>query len=160
MVETNKNNVSGVYQSLKDFFYWNSTFIINIFGVFKDIRNYLYLRKSIKKISKTKIWKSLKFRMDWYGMPYTAINYTPDFFDLDFETRKKFVVRDIAELFKLFEEYDFWEIITLKTERIDEEGVFAMRVWFRPIFYFISFKNFFSTLILILLMTYGYNEIF
>jgi hypothetical protein len=157
MAEIKSIKNTSIYDSLKDFFYWNSIFIINIFGVFKDIKNYFYLRRSIKKISKTKIWKSLKFKRDWYGMPYTAINYNEEFFDLDFETRKKFVVRDIAQLFKLFEEYNFWEILTLKIERIDEKEVYAVRVWFRPIFYFISFKNFFLTVILILLINYMKN---
>ena len=155
-----KGNMSLIYESLKDFFYWNSTFIFNIFGVLKDFSNYLYLRKSIKKISKTKIWKDLKFRRDWYGMPYTAINYTEDFFDLDGETQKKFVVRDIAKLFKEFEQYNFWEIITLKVERIEEDDIFAVRVWFRPMFYYISFRNISFTLILLIAIVYIKNEFF
>lgn len=161
MVENN-NKISArseIYESLKDFFYWNSTFIINIFGVFKDIKNYLYLRRSFKKLSKTKIWKDLKLRLDWYGMPYTAINYTKDFFDLDAGSQKRYVVRDFAKLFKEFESYDFWEILTLKIERIDEKDVYALRVWFRPIFYFLSLKNFLLTLILLFLILYVKNII-
>lgn len=158
MVKNNNSITFILYESLKNFFYWNSTFIFNIFGIFKDIKNYLYLIKSIKKISKTKIWKDLNFKIDWYGMPYTAINYSKDFFDLDSETQKKFVVRDIAKLFKEFEQYNFWEILTLKVEKLEGENIYAMRVWFRPIYYFISFKNFISTLLLCGIIYYFYNN--
>lgn len=143
-----------IFDSLSDFFYWNSTFIFNIFGVFKDFTNYFYLRRSIKKISKTKIWEKLKLRRDWYGMPYTAINYSEEFFELDTESQKKFVVRDLAGLFKEFDNYNFWEILALKIEKIEEEDVNALRVWFRPIFYFISYKNILFSITLWYLILY------
>lgn len=143
-----------IYNNFSNFFYWNSIFIINIFGVVKDFRNYFYVRKNVKKISKLKFWKDMKFRIDWFGMPYTVINYNEEFFELNTDYQKKIIIRDLAKLFKEFEEYDFWELLTLKNERVVEDGVTynAVLVYFRPMFYFISLRNIIWTILLILLI--------
>lgn len=43
----------------------------------RDIRNFLIIRKAIKKVKKSDGWKKHNFRCDWYCRIYTVINPTP-----------------------------------------------------------------------------------
>jgi hypothetical protein len=50
-----------------------------IFGVIKDIRNYLFLRKTIKKeMMNSPIWSKNNLRVDWIGRIYTVVNLPPE----------------------------------------------------------------------------------
>ena len=43
-----------------------------------DIRNYIFLRKTIKKNIETVEWKKYNLRHDWIGRIYTVVNLTPE----------------------------------------------------------------------------------
>jgi hypothetical protein len=134
----------------EDILIYNKFIIINFFGFFRDIINFLYLRKSFKKIAQGSIWKDKKFRLDWVGMGYGVFNYDEQFFELSNEHQKGVIISDLKFLFDDFEKYNFIEILTLKQERvvIDGEYTFSILIYFRPIFYYTSFWNVINTLFL------------
>jgi hypothetical protein len=50
-----------------------------IFGVIKDIRNYLFLRRIIKReMMNSPIWSKNNLRVDWIGRIYTVVNLPPE----------------------------------------------------------------------------------
>jgi hypothetical protein len=54
-----------------------STF--KIFGVIKDIKNYIFLRKIIKnEMMDSPLWFKNNLRVDWIGRIYTVINLPPE----------------------------------------------------------------------------------
>ena len=54
-----------------------STF--KIFGVIKDIKNYIFLRKIIKnEMMDSPLWVKNNLRVDWIGRIYTVINLPPE----------------------------------------------------------------------------------
>lgn len=53
--------------------------IFKIFGVINDIKNYLYLRKIIKKeMMDSPLWVKNNLRVDWIGRIYTVVNLPPE----------------------------------------------------------------------------------
>jgi hypothetical protein len=50
-----------------------------IFGVIKDIRNYFFLRKIIKReMVNSPLWSKNNLRVDWIGRIYTVVNLPPE----------------------------------------------------------------------------------
>lgn len=50
-----------------------------IFGVIKDIRNYFFLRKVIKReMVNSPLWSKNNLRVDWIGRIYTVVNLPPE----------------------------------------------------------------------------------
>jgi hypothetical protein len=53
--------------------------LFQIFGVIKDIRNYFFLRKIIKKeMMDSPLWVKNNLRVDWIGRVYTVVNLPPE----------------------------------------------------------------------------------
>ena len=53
--------------------------LFQIFGVIKDIRNYFFLRKVIKKeMMDSPLWTKNNLRVDWIGRVYTVVNLPPE----------------------------------------------------------------------------------
>jgi hypothetical protein len=53
--------------------------IFKIFGVIKDIRNYFFLRRIVKRESvNSPIWSKNNLRVDWIGRIYTVVNLPPE----------------------------------------------------------------------------------
>ena len=46
--------------------------------VINDIRNYFFIRKTIKKNIGTIEWEKCKLRVDWIGRIYTVVNLPPE----------------------------------------------------------------------------------
>jgi hypothetical protein len=50
-----------------------------IFGVIRDIRNYFFLRKIIKReMINSPLWTKNNLRVDWIGRIYTVVNLPPE----------------------------------------------------------------------------------
>jgi len=53
--------------------------IFKIFGVIRDIKNYIFLRKITKKeMMDSPLWVKNNLRVDWIGRIYTVINLPPE----------------------------------------------------------------------------------
>lgn len=141
---------------LEDIFIYNKIIIFNLFGFFRDINNFFYLRKSFKEISKNYVWQQKKFRLDWIGFGYGVFNYDEEFFKFPPEYQKHIITNDMQFLFEDFEKYNFLEILTLRQERIviGGEETYSVLIYFRPIFYYISKWNVINTFILSLIFIY------
>lgn len=134
---------------IKKQFIFNSIIIFNIVGVFRDFSNYFYSRKNIKKFTEKTFWEVLKLRLDWFGMPYTVLNYEDEFFQEISETGQKHVIlRDIAPLIREFNSFESYDIIQLKQKRLKGDASNSILIYFRPVFYFITLKNIIFTSIL------------
>jgi hypothetical protein len=46
--------------------------------VVTDIKNYFFIRKTIKKNIGTIEWEKFKLRVDWIGRIYTVVNLPPE----------------------------------------------------------------------------------
>lgn len=139
-----------------DLFIENTYIIINPITILNDIKNYLYTRKKVKEFKYKKFWEDYKCRVDWFGMPYLVINYTDSFFLETENNQKSIIVTDLALIFQEFYNVNCHEIVILKQERIVENGIptNAILFYFRPMFWNVSFKSFFNSLLLYGGLTY------
>lgn len=140
----------------------NSLIMFNLSGVFRDLQNYFYSRKNIKKFKSKPFWTKLNLRYDWLGMPYTVLNYDDEFFEeLDDTNQGRIILRDLALLLKEFSTFNSHEIIQMKTKRIKMNGeeTNSLLIYFRPIFYYITFKNTFFTSLFGYIIYQNWNSI-
>lgn len=138
--------------------YYNNLIILNVYGVYKDIDNYFYIRRCLDKVKKTEVWKNLKFRMDWIGRPYMVMNFQPEFFEQAEPAYQEYmIVAELSPMFKELGQYDLVDILSLKQKRIiDTDGTptNGVLIYFKPVFYFTSFFNIITTLITAILISH------
>lgn len=149
-----------ILKYLQSVIYYNNFIILNIVGVYKDINNFFYIRKSFKEIRELDDFKAMKFRFDWIGRPYTVINFSEDFFtQYEIDLQKNMLIAELAPIFKIFSNYEFFDILILEQKRIldvDKTPTNGVLVYFRQKFWFTSRLNIFLTTLTILILTYFY----
>lgn len=79
-----------------------------------DIKNYLYIRRVIKKNRDTIEWQKFKLRADWVGRIYTVINLPPEVLyspDTPEEIRPAYVLEESKPLNEYLTSLNLQEII-------------------------------------------------
>jgi hypothetical protein len=79
-----------------------------------DIKNYLYIRRIIKKNRDTIEWQKFKLRVDWIGRIYTVINLPPEVLyspDTPEEIRPAYVLEESKPLNEYLTSLNLQEII-------------------------------------------------
>lgn len=90
-------------------------------GLFKDISNYVFIRRKLRKARKTETWEKLGLDYDWVGRVWTVINLRQE--DVGEETlvKKARVIEKIKPINTFLYEQEIGEIIIPavepKTER-------------------------------------------
>jgi len=118
-------------------------FIINTidrtFGIFKDIRNYFYLKRIINKNKDTEEWKKFNLRVGWSGRIYTIINLREEDFG---EKNKEIIMVRFMEiampLFEYLNSLNLQEVITPKHTHID--GTISYLIVFSPLFHWLTLE--------------------
>lgn len=147
---------------LRNQFIYNSIIIFNVFGVYRDIKDYFYSKRNLSKFKTKPFWKKLKCRMDWLGMPYLVLNFKESFFtELTPDEQSKKILMEISLIIKELSLFHSYEILTIKQKRIRKYGkdTNSILVYFRPVFYFISLKNIFFTTSILGYIIYTHLEL-
>lgn len=85
-----------------------------IFQVFRDINNYIFLRKTIEKESKSILWNKYNLRYDWIGRIYTVVNLPPEVTlspDAPDEIRPAYVLEETRQINTYLTDLNLHEII-------------------------------------------------
>lgn len=149
---------------LKSIFIYNYLFIINIFGVFTDIKNYVYALDVNKKLKQKKFWSDKNtsgWKLDWFGMPYTVLTYTDKFYEQPEHFQRVAIIRDLAPIMQEYNEFNCYEIVKLKQKRLKYKGddSLSILIYYRPIFYYFGWFNITTTIGLIWYFSDKYNMI-
>lgn len=130
---------------------------IKIFNVIKDISNYMFLRKTIKKLEKTDEWKKLNLRHDWIYRIYTVINLEPEYFQNENLERTMFI-EQYQKISNFLMNHNLGEIIKPVSNKI--EGEYAYFLYYKPLFLELDWAYFFSRMFfisIILFILYNVN---
>lgn len=130
------------------FIYNRFIFIFNPYGVYKDISNYIYTIRSIRKIRKEcQYWEAYDLRLDWLGMPYTVLNVKDEFFEQIPKDKREFNILNYYQpLYLDLLHENLFELIGFRYTRLQNDNGVALNAYlvrFRPLF---SFTHFWSTL--------------
>jgi hypothetical protein len=111
---------------MKNFF----SSIFKIFGVIRDIRNYLFLRRVTKKESlDSPIWAKNKLRVDWIGRIYTVMNLPPEVTmspDLPKEVWPAYLIEQSKGLNEYLTSLNLHEIITPEYTEIPDSQSYLL----------------------------------
>lgn len=124
--------------------------------VITDIRNYLFVRKVVKKNQGTIEWEKFKLRVDWFGRIYTVINLPPEVLyspDAPSEIRPAYVLEESRPINEYLTKLGLQEVIVPKINPI--EGSVSWLIIYTPFFQQLSLWWVFSRLIFILIFIWS-----
>lgn len=109
---------------------------MRILEIIKEIRNYFFVGKVLKKASKTKEWKEHKLRRGWFNVAYTVVNLPPEVFESEEIYYKTYVIEQLKPINEYLDGLNLSEVVSLEVEeKVNKEnGEFAYLVKYEPIF--------------------------
>jgi hypothetical protein len=123
--------------------------------VIRDIRNYFFVRKTIKSNMGSIEWNKFKLRVDWVGRIYTVINLPPEVIyspDTPEEIRPAYVIEESRPLNQYLTNLGLSEVILPEITPIPKSVSYL--ITYTPAFQRLSFRWIFYRIGLILLVTY------
>lgn len=121
--------------------------------IINDIRNYFFIRKTIKKNEKTIEWERFRLRVDWLGRMYTVVNLPPEVIyspDSPEEIRPAYVLEESRPLNEYLTGLNLQEIIIPSISPIANS--FSYLLVYSPYFQKLSLRWFIYRIIMILIM--------
>jgi hypothetical protein len=104
--------------------------LIRIFGVIRDIRNYLFLRRVTKReLMNSPIWAKNNLRVDWIGRIYTVMNLPPEVTmapDLPRELWPAYLIEQSKGLNEYLTSLNLHEIIIPEYREIPESNSYLL----------------------------------
>lgn len=127
--------------------------------VIVDIKNYFYLRKTIKNNLKTTEWEKFRLRVDWIGRIYTVINLPPEVIhspDAPQEIRPAYILEDSKPINEYLTKLNLQEIVVPEISPITNS--FSYLLLYRPYFQVLSWKWFFLRVFVILVLICAHHK--
>lgn len=102
----------------------------------KEIRNYLFIGRTLKKASKSEQWKKLKLRRGWFNVVYTLINLPPEVFESEAAYYQAYVIEELKPINSYLESLNLAEVVSLEVKDVSEpeQGVYAYLAKYEPLF--------------------------
>jgi hypothetical protein len=100
-----------------------------------DVRNYLFLKRVIKKNKGTIQWEKFKLRVDWLGRIYTVVNLPPEVIyspDSPSEIRPAYILEESRPINEYLTSLGLQEVIIPKINPI--EGSVSWLIIYSPYF--------------------------
>jgi len=105
-------------------------------GVYRDIKNYIFLKNVIKRESmNSPTWSKMKLRTDWLNRIYTVVNLPPEVVlspDVPEEIRPAYVLEETRPINKYLTDLNLHEIITPEFKPL--KGTDSYLVIYNPYF--------------------------
>jgi len=125
----------------------------------REINNYFYIQRTIKKQKETDQWVALKLRSDWIGRIYTVINIRKEDVGEEDTVKRARVFEKIIPLNSYLKKLDLHEIVYPAIEQITDRSYLIV---YSPLFTTITIlrtlKYLFSLTIFTILV-FNYNNI-
>jgi hypothetical protein len=121
--------------------------------VITDIRNYFFIKRTIKKNKGSIEWEKFKLRVDWVGRIYTVINLPPEVIyspDSPEEIRPAYILEESRPLNEYLTKLNLQEVIIPKISPIPDSVSYL--IVYSPYFQRFSIRWIIYRLILILIM--------
>jgi len=128
----------------------------------REINNYFYIRKTIKKQKQSDQWYALKLRSDWIGRIYTVINLRKEDVGEEETVKRSRVFEKIVPINSYLKKLDLHEILYPAVEQLtDRSYLIVYSPLFRTITILRTLKYLFSlTIFTIFVLNYSKIKIF
>jgi hypothetical protein len=88
-------------------------------AVVKEISNYFFWRKIIKRNRNKPEWNKYKLREGWFGVVYTVVNLPAEVYEAEEQYHRAYVIEELAPLHHYFMSLNAGEIIVPEITKID-----------------------------------------
>jgi len=123
--------------------------------VITDIRNYFFVRRTIKNNMNSIEWNKFKLRVDWIGRIYTVVNLPPEVIyspDTPEEIRPAYVIEESKPLNEYLTRLGLSEVILPEITPIPKS--ISYLITYTPAFQRLSLRWIFYRICLILVISY------
>ncbi len=135
-------------------------------GVIKDIQNYFFLRKTIKRLKQTEEWNKFELRVDWINRIYTVLNvkkedknHSATQIENDTVARALFI-ETLQPITDYLMQQNLGEILKPQFRMIENNDVQQIYlVYFRPLFLYLDFGWIFTRASFLVLLYLAYKNI-
>ncbi len=122
-----------------------------------EIRNWFYIRKVIKRNSKTEQWKKLNLRSGWVNQIYTVISLRKEDMGEEVTLQKMRVIESIEPMNKYLESLDLSEIIYPEMVKLEDSRSWLIIYW--PIWQHFSIWRFIIQIISVFCFYLGMSKL-
>jgi hypothetical protein len=109
---------------------------MKLFRVIKEINNYLFIGKTIKKNKDTDEWKKHNLRIGYFNILYSVINLPPEVYESEEQYYQMYVIEQLKPINEYLASLNLQEVVTLQIEskcnKLD--GIYAFGVKYVPLF--------------------------
>lgn len=102
---------------------------------YRDILNFLYIKRTCKKHLEDEAWVENRLRVDWVGRIYTVINLTDSDLGEMEQVREAKVIMRMKPINTYLESLDMQEIVYPSIEKINDQSYLLV---YSPLFYGLS----------------------
>lgn len=108
---------------------------MRILRIIREIRNYFYQLRQIRKHRKTVEWNKHKLRTNWFGTIGTVINLPPDVFQGEEIYYQVYVIEQMKPINRYLESLNLQEIVYPRMTSLvnPDEGIYAYLVKYYPL---------------------------
>lgn len=109
---------------------------MRIFRIYKELKNYFFLKKIIRLNNNTADWNKHKLYKGWFGVIYTVVNLPPEVIESEEQYYRVYVIEQMIPINEYFTSLNIHEIVSPRVkDLIDrEKGVYAYGIKFEPLF--------------------------
>lgn len=114
---------------------------MKLFRILKEINNYFFVKKIIRKNKDSDSWKKHNLRVGYFGIIYSMINLPPEVFESEEQYYQLYVIEQLKPINEYLASLNLQEVVTLYVEnRCNKElGIYAFGVKYIPLFRDLSF---------------------
>jgi hypothetical protein len=114
---------------------------MKVFRILKEINNYFFIKKTIRKNKDTDAWKKHNLREGYFGIIYSLINLPPEVFESEEQYYQLYVIEQLKPINEYLASLNLQEVVTLYIENKcnKELGIYAFGVRYIPLFRDLSF---------------------
>lgn len=126
---------------------------MKLLRIFKEINNYFFIKKTIRKNKDTDEWKKHNLKVGYFGIIYTVVNLPPEVYESEPQYYQAYVIEQLKPINEYLASLNLQEVVTLKVDdKCNKElGIFAFGVKYIPLFRDLSLGWMFRWTALILL---------
>lgn len=126
---------------------------MRIINIYKELKNYVFLRKMIRKNKKSAPWNKLNLRTGWFGTIGTVINLPPEVFSGEEVYYQMYIVEQMKPINEYLSTLNLQEIIYPRVSSMvdKDKGEYAYLIKYYPLFRELSFGWFISRIAAVLL---------
>jgi len=123
--------------------------------VITDIKNYFFIKRTIKKNMGSIEWEKYKLRVDWLGRIYTVVNLPPEVIyspDSPEEIRPAYILEESRPLNEYLTRLNLQEVVVPKISPVPNS--ISYLIIYSPYFQRLSWRWIIYRIILILILTW------